>query len=87
MTLYPVYYADDDRLRILDLNIYCYNHKYFHFLQHPYSRYRRTNAPETLGLPLAFHLAPTSPPSFFTSHGVYFLYVYNINLMRLFYKT
>jgi len=79
--------SQPDRLRILDLNIYCHNHKYYHFLKCLYSHYRSTSAPEMLGIPLTFLIAPTNPPCFFTLCGVYFLYMYNINLMHLSCKT
>ena len=58
-------------LRLARINMKC-----------PRNRHRRTNAPETLGIPLAFHLVHTNPTQFFTSYGVYYLYIYNINLMH-----
>jgi len=57
-------------LRILDLNEYFHNHTYSQ-PETSCSRYGRTNATDTLGIPQAFHLALLTPLGFSTSHEVY----------------
>ena len=82
LSLYPIYYTDDTFRPLWQIRI-CHYHKIQPLRKRQCSRHRRTNAPEKLGISLAFHLARNkSHPVFQLTWNVILIHtLYNLMLL------